>query len=91
MKYTTSKHAKARQSQRGISSSMVDYVFANGIETNDKFILDRNEVLLLLAAIGEEKRLLMKILDKGGVVVVAKGDTVITTYNRAPRYRHAAH
>lgn len=89
MKHKTSKHAKTRQSQRGITSPMVDYVFANGAEANDKLTLGRKEVLQRLAEIGEEKRLLMKILDKGGVVVVAQGDTVITTYNRASRYSRA--
>jgi hypothetical protein len=91
MKHKTSKHAKARQSQRGISSSMVKYVFNNGAETNDKLSLGRKEVLERLSEISEEKRLLMKILDKGGVVVIAQGDTIITTYNRIPRHRRAVH
>lgn len=86
----TTKHAGVRQSQRGITSSMVDYVFTHGAEENDKLTLGRKEVLQRLDAINEEKRLLMKILDKGGVVVVAHGDTVITTYNRISSYNRAA-
>ena len=85
LKHKTSKHAKARQSQRGITSSMVDYVLTNGAEMNGELTLDRKEALQWPAEIGEEKRLLLKILDKGGVVVVAQGGTVITTYNRAAR------
>ena len=90
MKHRTSKHAMARQSQRGITSSMVSYVLTNGAEMNDKLTLGRKEALQRLAEIGEEKRLLLKILDKGGVVIVAQGDTVITTYNRASRCNRAA-
>lgn len=88
--YKTTKHADARQSQRGITSAMVDFVLNNGIAENDKLIIGRKEALQLLAAIKEEERLLMKILDKGGVVVVADGDTVITTYNRTSRYNCAS-
>lgn len=89
-KYRITKHAGVRQSQRGITPSMVDYVLTNGAEENDKLILGRKEVLQRLDAINEEKRLLMKILDKGGVVVVAQGDAVITTYNRTSHYNRAA-
>ncbi|TDK61192.1 DUF4258 domain-containing protein [Sapientia aquatica] len=90
MNFKKTKHVAARQSQRGITSSMVDYVAINGIEENDKIILGRKEVLQLLAAIKDEERLLMKILDKGGVVVVAEGDSIITTYNRSSRRSRAA-
>lgn len=77
----TTKHAGARQSQRGISTMMVEYVVTNGIEDKDKYILGKKEILVRLNALDEERRLLMKINDKGGVVVVADGETVITTYN----------
>ena len=69
---------------------MVDYVFTHGAEENDKLTLGRKEVLQRLDAINEEKCLLMKILDKGGVVLVAQGNTVITTYDRISRYNRAA-
>lgn len=82
-KYKTTKHAGIRQSQRGITSSMVDYVFTNGVEEKDKLILGQKEARQRLDEINQEKRLLLKILDKGGVIVVAQGNAVITTYNRA--------
>lgn len=88
-KYKITKHAAARQSQRGITSSMIDYVTKHGVEESDKLVLGRKEALQLLEKIKEEERLLMKILDKGGVIVVAEGDTVITTYNHTSRYRRA--
>lgn len=88
-KHRTTLHAEARQSQRGITSSMVDYVLANGTQNDDKLILGRKEAERRLTEIADEKRLLMKILDKGGVVVVAPGDVVITTYNCSSRYSRA--
>ena len=39
-----------------------------------------------IAALDNERRLLMKISDKGGVVVVADGDALITTYNCSQRH-----
>jgi hypothetical protein len=80
--FKTSKHAAARQAQRGISTTMIDYVLTNGQLEKDKYVLGKKEILDILTSIEDEKRLLMKLLDKGGVVVVAEGETVITTYNR---------
>lgn len=68
-------------SQRGISRDMVEYVLAYGTPERDKVIMGRKEALQKLEALQEEQRLLKKILDKGGVVVVAEGDAIITTYN----------
>jgi len=86
----TTKHAEARQSQRGISPLMVEYVITNGVKEKDKFILGNKEILELLDALDNEKRLLLKLKDKGGVVVVADGETVITTYNRTSHRSKAA-
>lgn len=74
-------HAKKRMAQRGIRLDMVEYVLNNGTPDHDRIIMGRKEALRLLEALQEEQRLLKKILDKGGVVVVADGDAVITTYN----------
>lgn len=79
------KHLRQRMSQRGVSRSMVDYVVDHGRPDQDKIVLDRQGALALLQAIREEERLLMKILDKGGVVVVAEGEHLITTYNCVSR------
>lgn len=77
----TTHHCKARQSQRGISLNMVDYVLTHGALENDKIVLGKKEAKQRLADLEREKRLLLKIADKGGVVVVAEGEALITTYN----------
>lgn len=90
--FKTTKHAGARKSQRGISTSMIEYVITNGVDDKDKFVLGKKEILVRLTSIEDEKRLLMKMLDKGGVVVVANGEDIITTYNRTShRSRSASH
>jgi len=78
----TTHHCKARQSQRGITPSMIEYVLMHGTNwTQDKIVLGKKEAQKRLAELEAEKRLLMKITDKGGVVVIQEGDALITTYN----------
>lgn len=74
-------HAQERMSQRGISQAMVEFVIEHGIPERDRVILGRKEALQILEDLKGQQRILQKILDKGGVVVVADGDIVITTYN----------
>ena len=77
----TTHHAQVRMAQRGINKDMVEYVLTNGTPEKDRVILARKDALRILESLQEEQRLLKKILDKGGVVVVADGDAFITTYN----------
>lgn len=79
-------HAQERMSQRGINQDMVEYVLAYGTPENDKIVMGKKDAIRKLQALQDEQRLLKKILDKGGVVVVADGDTVITTYNFQGRF-----
>jgi hypothetical protein len=71
------EHFQQRMNQRGIDQAMVDLVLGYGEATGDKVILNRRNA----ARFAKAARSLMKILDKGGVVVVAAGDTQLTTYN----------
>lgn len=75
------QHIQQRMSQRGISRDMVELVLTHGVPDQDKYVLGRKEALRLLEDFQRSERLLKKILDKGGVVVVADGDALITTYN----------
>jgi len=74
-------HVKTRQSQRGISSSILNYVVDNGFDENDKLIFRRKDALHRLDEIKNEEKILKRIADKGGVVVVTKDNTLITTYS----------
>jgi len=71
------RHIKQRMAQRGISQAMVDMVMRYGDLDGDKVFLSRKATGRLM----EEARTLVKILDKGGLVVVANGDMQVTTYN----------
>lgn len=78
----SSMHIGARMNQRGIPKAMVDLALTHGRCEQDKYILDRREVDRRLDELDRERGLLLKVRDKGGVVVVADSDTLITTYNR---------
>lgn len=91
-------HFKARMSQRGISSDMVDLALDYGEEHPekiDRMVFGRRRATELIEekqrhvrakerALCEEKRelkLLKKLADKGGIVVVSTDAALITTYN----------
>lgn len=76
------KHIASRMNQRGISKAMIDLALAHGRCELDKYVLDRREVDRRLEELTRERSLLLKVRDKGGVVVVANDNTLITAYNR---------
>ena len=77
----TTQHAMQRMSQRGVTGDMVDFVLNYGFVDQDKYVLGKRQALELLNDLKKQERLVKKILDKGGVTVVAQDDVLITTYN----------
>jgi len=77
----TTQHAMQRMSQRGVTGDMVDFVLNNGFVEQDKYVLGKKQALELLNDLKKQERLVKKILDKGGVTVVAQDNVLITTYN----------
>ena len=81
------KHFHQRISQRGVGGEMVELALEYGTPEQDKYVLGRQEALGLLEKNRREARLLKKVLDKGGVVVVVEDGALITTYNCTGRSR----
>ncbi|MGA3845326.1 DUF4258 domain-containing protein [Ralstonia nicotianae] len=79
-------HIKRRMAQRGISQRMVELVLTYGTLEQDKYVLKHKEALRLVEDFQEALRDLKKILDKGGVTVVADGAALITAYNCERRH-----
>lgn len=77
----TTQHAMQRMSQLGVTGDMVDFVLNYGFVEQDKYVLGKRQALELLNDLKKRERLVKKILDKGGVTVVAQDDVLITTYN----------
>jgi hypothetical protein len=67
-------------SQRGINQDVIDLTRQFGEIDQDRVVLGRKGLSRLLQAIRRIERVAMKALDKGGVVVVEDGGSLITTY-----------
>lgn len=78
----TTNHVLARMSQRGITKRILEMVFEFGdCDNGDKIILNRKTGQKVLAEIDQLRKDLLKLIDKGGVVLVTDGGSLITTYN----------
>ena len=77
-------HAVERMNQRGITREMIDLTIEYGQYQKDKVILKSRDIKKLITKVsGDIKSKLMKLLDKGGLVVVLSDDcAVITVYNK---------
>lgn len=83
----TTRHFAQRMSQRGVSREMVELVRDYGVQEGDKLVLGRRDAAKVIDQLMEKLRVLKKIQDKGGLVVVETGESLITTYNLThPRY-----
>jgi len=60
---------------------MVELTVTYGVPVQDKYVLDRKHAKQLLEEKRRETRELMKVIDKGGVVVVEDDNAQITAYN----------
>lgn len=81
----TTRHFSQRMSQRGVSQDMVQLVRDYGVLEGSKVVLGKREAGRLIDDFMTKLRVLKKIQDKGGVVVVENGDSLITTYNYSQR------
>jgi len=78
----TSNHLVTRMNQRGIPGTLLNLVAEFGKPKQDKIILDKKLTLKIIEKIDKIRRDLIKIADKGGIVLVVDDNVMITTYNR---------
>lgn len=76
----TTRHASKRVRQRGISDRMIDLVFSCGRDERGRVILDRRGLNRLIGEVDDLRRLLLRTLDKGGIVVVERDGRLITAF-----------
>jgi len=76
------RHIGKRMSQRGIRMILVNLALRFGQNVQNRHVLGRQGLQLLLRELRDLERTAMRALDKGGLVVVEGDDgTLITTYN----------
>lgn len=74
------KHIKRRARQRGITNEMIALTLEYGQRKGDKIKLGTRHIRKLLHTHKELKPQLLKIMDKGGLVVVFSELALITVY-----------
>ena len=74
-------HINQRARQRGITNKMIELTLEYGIVQADKIKLGTRRIKKLLRTHKHIKTDLLKIMDKGGLVVVISGAAMITAYN----------
>ena len=74
-------HINQRARQRGITNRMIELTMEYGIVQADKIKLGTRRIKKLLHTHKHIKADLLKIMDKGGLVVVVSGAAMITAYN----------
>ena len=75
------RHFKGRMSQRGITQSLADLATQFGYPDGDKYVLGKKGCQALIEALRQTERQTLKVLDKGGLVVIEADGSFITTYN----------
>lgn len=85
MKFST--HARIRMGQRGIPDRMIELARKHGRIEGDQWVLDIREAKAALDQVMVERAALLKVIDKGGLVVIEEDDTVVTAYNITERLR----
>ena len=76
------KHIHKRMSQRGITNNLLNLALAFGVpQGSDKYILNRKGCQNLIDSLRHIEKIAIKASDKGGLVVIKSGDSLITTYN----------
>lgn len=82
-----SRHARIRMGQRGIPGRMIELARKHGRIEGDQWVLDIREAKAALDQVMVERAALLKVIDKGGLVVIEEDDTVVTAYNITERLR----
>lgn len=77
----TTHHAQQRMSQRGITKDMIDFTLEYGHVNGDAWELNRKQALQRIHELRRELKIAIKLADKGGLVVVAENEMILTAYD----------
>lgn len=83
-----SRHIDQRMNQRGITKEMIELTLEYGEIDNDRWVLNRKGVDAMIESLEKQLRTARKLRDKGGIIVVAEDNTLVTTYDYDSRDRY---
>jgi hypothetical protein len=76
----TTTHIDVRMNQRGIRKELVSLALDLGRIEGDRYVLDTKTIRAEMCELRRKLKFLGDAERKGGVVVVAAGDSLVTTY-----------
>jgi len=74
------RHIQKRMSQRAIREEMIALTMKFGIQDQDKIVFNKKGLQGLLCELDNIRKTAQKMMEKGGIVVVESGGSLITTY-----------
>jgi hypothetical protein len=76
-------HALRIKPRRGIAKTkhFSDRIQQRGIPDGDRLVLGRKQIRIRLNELDQERKELIRAMDKGGVIVVECGGALITAYD----------
>lgn len=83
-----SRHIDQRMNQRGITKEMVELTLEYGEIENDRWVLNRKRVETMIESLEKQLCTARKLRDKGGIIVVAEDNTLVTTYDYDSKDRY---
>ena len=75
------QHAQKRMTKRGFTKDMIDFTLDFGETKGDRWVLNRKMIEQSIGDLERKLRTAKKLRDKGGIVVVAEGESLLTAYD----------
>ena len=75
------RHIHQRMNQRGIQQAMLDLVKRFGVDNGDKTILNKKALQCAITECQRLEKIMHKMEEQGGLVLIESADTEITTYS----------
>lgn len=73
------KHVHKRAQQRGITKDMINFTLDHDVIQGDRWFLSRKLLNETIHELEAQLKVAKRLRDKGGVVVVADGEALLTT------------
>ncbi|NHN93845.1 hypothetical protein [Acetobacter sicerae] len=74
------RHLDQRMNQRGITRDLIDLTLSHGTWEGDRCILKKKDIQAFLNEMDQFRSRMVRMMDKGGLVVVEAENRQITTY-----------
>jgi hypothetical protein len=78
--FRATRHLHQRTSQRGLRWEDLEFALAHGRIEGDKYVLGVRDLKAMLEQLDRQRRTIVRMIDKGGIVAVEADGATITAY-----------